>query len=102
MNLHDLPTPSLLLDPTRVRRNAARVASLARRCDVELRPHVKTHKCAEVARLQTEGFSSGITVSTLGEARFFVARGFTNITYAVPIEPGKFGAAIELAARCER
>jgi D-serine deaminase-like pyridoxal phosphate-dependent protein len=102
MNLHDFPTPSLLLDPTRVRRNAARVASLARRCGVELRPHVKTHKCAEVARLQTEGFDGGITVSTLGEARFFVARGFTNITYAVPIEPGKFEAAIELAARCER
>ncbi|MDT7602029.1 MAG: hypothetical protein QOF61_26 [Acidobacteriota bacterium] len=102
MNLHDLPTPSLLLDPARVRCNAERIASLARRQGVHLRPHVKTHKCAEIARLQTEGFSGALTVSTLAEARWFAERGFTDITYAVPIEPGKFDAAVELAARCER
>ncbi|MFL6230943.1 MAG: alanine racemase [Pyrinomonadaceae bacterium] len=102
MNLHELPTPSLLLDAARVRRNAARASSLAKRWGVRLRPHVKTHKCAEVARLQTEGHEDAITVSTLGEARWFAERGFTDITYAVPIEPGKFDAAIELAARCER
>ncbi|MCA1630214.1 MAG: alanine racemase, partial [Acidobacteria bacterium] len=67
-----------------------------------LRPHVKTHKCAEIARLQTEGFSGALTVSTLAEARWFAERGFTDITYAVPIEPGKFGQAVELARRCER
>jgi D-serine deaminase-like pyridoxal phosphate-dependent protein len=102
MNLFDLPTPALVLDGARVRRNAALVASLARRSGVELRPHVKTHKCAEVARLQTEGFSGAITVSTLAEARWFAARGFTDITYAVPVEPGKFAQAIELARACER
>jgi D-serine deaminase-like pyridoxal phosphate-dependent protein len=67
-----------------------------------LRPHVKTHKCVEVARIQTEGQAGGITVSTLAEARVFAARGFRDITYAVPIEPGKFDEAIELAKNCER
>jgi D-serine deaminase-like pyridoxal phosphate-dependent protein len=102
MNLFDLQTPALVLDLARVKRNAGRVASLALRSGVELRPHVKTHKCAEIARLQTEGFSGALTVSTLAEARWFAARGFTDITYAVPIEPGKFGQAIELARNCER
>lgn len=102
MNLSDLPTPSLVLDLARVKRNAARVATLAHHSGVELRPHVKTHKCAEVARLQTESFSGALTVSTLAEARWFAARGFADITYAVPIEPGKFAQAIELARKCER
>jgi D-serine deaminase-like pyridoxal phosphate-dependent protein len=102
MNLFDLPTPTLVLDLARVKRNAGRVASLARDSGVELRPHVKTHKCAEIARLQTEGFSGALTVSTLAEARWFVERGFADVTYAVPIEPGKFGRAIELAQNCER
>ncbi|MBA2341727.1 MAG: alanine racemase [Pyrinomonadaceae bacterium] len=42
--------------------------------------------------------AGGITVSTLAEARAFSAHEFKDITYAVPIEPGKFGEAIELAS----
>jgi D-serine deaminase-like pyridoxal phosphate-dependent protein len=102
MQLEELPTPSLVVDLSRVRANAARVRELAARSGVRLRPHVKTHKCAEIARLQTEGFDGALTVSTLAEVRFFAARGFRDITYAVPVEPGKFDAAIELARRIDR
>ena len=97
MNLSELQTPALLLDAERTRRNARRVAERAGAWGVSLRPHVKTHKCAEVARIQTEGASGAITVATLGEARWFAARGFRDITYAVPVEPGKFAAACRLA-----
>lgn len=102
MNLFDLTTPALVLDVERVKRNAARLRERARAQGVSLRPHVKTHKCAEVARIQTQAFSGPITVATLGEARWFAAREFRDITYAVPIDPGKFGAACELAKVCER
>ena len=102
MNLSELPTPSLVLDVSRVRRNAERMAGRVQSMGAKLRPHVKTHKCAEVARLQTTASSAALTVSTLAEARWFAARGFTDLTYAVPIEPGKFAAAIELARECER
>jgi D-serine deaminase-like pyridoxal phosphate-dependent protein len=102
MNLFDLPTPSLVVDLTRIKENAGRIASLARRFRVGVRPHVKTHKCAEIARLQSESFSGALTVSTLAEARWFADRGFRDITYAVPIEPGKFGQAVELSQNCER
>jgi D-serine deaminase-like pyridoxal phosphate-dependent protein len=96
MDIGALPTPSLLLDLPRVRRNAERVRDIAKRNGVRLRPHIKTHKCIEVGRIQTEGFDGSITVSTLEEVRAFAANGFIDITYAVPIEPGKFAEAIEI------
>ncbi len=102
MELHTLKTPSLVLDVSRVRRNAARMSERIGGLGAALRPHVKTHKCVEVARLQTEGQAGGITVSTLAEARAFAAHGFTDITYAVPVEPGKFEEALELSRLCER
>lgn len=102
MNLQTLKTPSLVLDVERVKRNARRMSDRASALGAKLRPHVKTHKCVEVARMQTEGHFGGITVSTLEEARAFAAGGFTDITYAVPIEPGKFAEAVELARSLER
>jgi D-serine deaminase-like pyridoxal phosphate-dependent protein len=95
--MHDLRTPCLVLDLGRVRRNAARMSEIARRNNVRLRPHIKTHKCIEVARIQTEYHDGAVTVSTLAEARAFAANDFNDITYAVPIERGKFGEAIEIA-----
>lgn len=85
-----LKTPSLILDVGRVRANAARMSSIVDRHGVRLRPHIKTHKCIEVAKIQTAGHSGAVTVSTLAEAKAFAANGFRDITYAVPIEPGKF------------
>lgn len=94
--MESLRTPTLLIDLARVGRNAARVGDIAARNNVRLRPHVKTHKCVEVAKIQTEGHGGAITVSTLAEAKAFAAGGFHDITYAVPIDAGKFEAAIEI------
>src|SRR5215207_7931973 len=102
MDLHNIKTPSLVLDVERVRRNAERMSGRIKGLGAALRPHVKTHKCVEVARIQTGGQPGGVTVSTLAEARAFAAGGFTDITYAVPIEPGKFEEALELSRLCER
>lgn len=93
--IEHLKTPSLLLDVKRVRANAARMTSIVDRHNVRLRPHIKTHKCIEIARIQTAGHNGAVTVSTLAEAKAFAVNGFRDITYAVPIEPGKFE---ELAA----
>lgn len=96
MNLESVRTPSLLLDIERVRRNAARMTDVVTRNKVRLRPHIKTHKCVEVAKIQTNGHDGAITVSTLAEARAFARHGFNDVTYAVPIERGKFDDAIEI------
>lgn len=91
MNLFDLATPALVLDRRRLAANCRRMAEKARALGVDLRPHLKTAKSAEVARLATSGFSGGITVSTLAEAEYFAARGFRDLTYAVGLAPGKIG-----------
>lgn len=95
VRMERLKTPSLLLDLGRVKQNARRMSNTAG-SGVRLRPHVKTHKCVEVARIQTEGHDGAITVSTLAEARAFSKHGFRDITYAVPVERGKFEDAIEI------
>jgi len=97
-----LPTPAALVDAVVVRANVARMAELAKRLGVRLRPHVKTHKCVEAARLQEEAGGPGITVSTLAEARFFASHGFRDITYAVPIAPNRAVEAAELAVQIDR
>jgi D-serine deaminase-like pyridoxal phosphate-dependent protein len=102
ISLDELKTPSLLLDLERVKRNASMMGDRVREMGANLRPHIKTHKCIEVARIQTRGHSGALTVSTLAEARAFIAQGFTDLTYAVPIEPGKFHEAIRIAVDCER
>lgn len=99
MQLQNLKTPCLILDVERVRRNAASILNLARESNARLRPHIKTHKCVEVARIQTAGQDGALTVSTLAEAEAFAQHGFTDFTYAVPVEPGKFDTAIELIQR---
>src|SRR6185369_471492 len=100
MKLDTLKTPALVLDVAKVKRNAERMSRRTRQFGVDLRPHIKTHKCIEVARIQTEGHSGAVTVSTLAEARAFAAHGFSTITYAIPIEPGKFAEAIVLSRDC--
>ena len=101
MKLETLKTPSLVLDIAKVKRNAERMSRRIKQFSADLRPHIKTHKCIEVARIQTAGHSGAVSVSTLAEARSFAANGFTKITYAVPIESGKFKEAIEISRDCE-
>ncbi|MET0626822.1 MAG: alanine racemase [Pyrinomonadaceae bacterium] len=100
--MNTIKTPSLVLDAGRVRRNAETMSARMKQLGVRLRPHAKTHKCVEVARIQTAGAPARLTVSTLAEARAFAAEGFNDITYAVPVEPGKFEEAVELSKLCER
>jgi D-serine deaminase-like pyridoxal phosphate-dependent protein len=69
---------------------------------VRLRPHVKTHKCVEAARIQVRGHFGGITVSTLAEARGFADAGFADITYAVPVAPQRLAEVVGLNARIAR
>lgn len=102
MQLETIKTPSLIVDFERMKRNAERVANRAKELNINLRPHVKTHRCLEIARIQTEKTFGGIMVSTLAEAQFFSANGFSDIIYGVPIEKGKFGEAIEIAKRIEK
>jgi len=96
VDLLGLPTPLAAVDRPRLRRNAERMRVRARALGVRLRPHVKTHKCVEVARLELGASAGPITVSTLAEAHAFAAAGFEDITYAVPIARARMREAVDL------
>ena len=87
--IFELTTPALILDRTRLERNAARMRDHVAKLGVKLRPHVKTSKSIDVLRVLAGGADVPITVSTLAEARYFFAHGVTDILYAVGIAPVK-------------
>ena len=102
MKLSDLDTPALILDRRRLEANLARMSERARALGVDLRPHMKTAKSAEVGRLATAGHSGGITVSTLKEAEYFAEHGFTDVVYAVGVSLDKLARVARLQAQGTR
>jgi D-serine deaminase-like pyridoxal phosphate-dependent protein len=98
-SLDGLETPCLVLERGRLERNIARMRDHLAKLKVGLRPHVKTAKSFEVARLALAGQPGGITVSTLKEAEQFFAHGITDILYAVGITPNKLDHVAALQRR---
>ncbi|MDN4175084.1 alanine racemase [Nocardioides sp. SOB77] len=78
-------TPYLCVDIDRLRRNVRVAAEFAAANQVALRPHVKTHKSPEIARLQLAHGAQGITVATIGEAELFVRHGCEDVFIAYPL-----------------
>ncbi len=85
----ELDTPSLILNRKKLEANIAFCKKRARQLGVTWRPHVKTHKCAEVSRMQLDDHTGPITVSTVKEAEFFFEAGIRDMIYAVGIAPHK-------------
>lgn len=102
MNISDLPTPCLVLDRGKLAKNIKRLADCAKRHGVTLRPHMKTAKSIDVARIVLAGQNGGIAVSTLKEAQYFAENGIKDIQYAVGIVPDKLErvAAIQSTGAC--
>jgi D-serine deaminase-like pyridoxal phosphate-dependent protein len=106
MRLADLPTPCLVLDRRILARNLDVMARAVARHGVALRPHMKTGKSIDIARMALAAPASaprgaeagGITVSTLAEAEYFVGHGITDILYAVGITPQKLEQVAKLNA----
>ena len=98
MKLADLPTPCLVLDRSVLQRNISLMANTLARHNVPLRPHMKTAKSIDVARLALAGQPGGITVSTLAEATYFASHGITDILYAAGITPQKLDAVARIDA----
>jgi D-serine deaminase-like pyridoxal phosphate-dependent protein len=81
----DLATPQVVVDRTIVERNIASMAHDLAASGIALRPHVKTHKIVDVAKLQIEAGAAGITAGTLGEAEVMAAGGIGDIFIAYPL-----------------
>ncbi len=83
-----MDTPRLIVDRVILDANIARVQAIADGLGLALRPHVKTHKSLDVARLQLAAGARGLTASKVGEALVFVrglGRILADVTCAYPI-----------------
>lgn len=98
MRVSELDTPSLLVDLHRLRTNLERMAQCAKAAGMDLRPHVKTHKTPEIAKMQMQYGAVGITVAKLGEAEVMADAGITDIFIANQIVgPIKVDRLVELS-----
>ena len=75
MSVQELDTPALLVDLDRMERNIREWQAAVSANGVKLRPHVKTHKVPDIARMQLAAGAGGITVAKVAEAEVFAAGG---------------------------
>lgn len=67
-HVQDLDTPALLVHRSRLEGNIAGMQRVADQAGVRLRPHIKTHKSKEIAKLQLAAGAKGLTCAKLSEA----------------------------------
>ena len=96
----ELETPALVLDLAMATRNIAFMAERFGELPARLRPHVKAHKCAELARMQLEHGAIGVTTATAAEAEAMAAAGIPDILVANEVvDPGGIERLIDAALR---
>src|SRR6059036_3773597 len=76
--LDQVDTPALVLDLDALERNLLRMADAVKGSGVRLRPHAKSHKCAEIARAQIAAGAVGVCCQKVSEAEALVQGGVTN------------------------
>jgi D-serine deaminase-like pyridoxal phosphate-dependent protein len=85
VNIDQLETPAVVVDLDILEANIARLANYARSHNLRLRPHTKTHKIPEIARMQIDAGAHGITVAKSQEAEVMVDAGLDEVLVAYPV-----------------
>lgn len=95
-----IETPTVIVNMEKVHANLKKMKGYAEAAQCSLRPHIKTHKLPELARLQLEYGATGITCAKVSEAEVMADAGIEDIFIAYPLV-GEFRIkrAINLAKR---
>jgi 3-hydroxy-D-aspartate aldolase len=100
MTRSEIPTPALLLDLDRLDRNIRKMAAYVKAAGKKLRPHAKTHKCPEIARLQIAAGAVGVCVAKVAEADVMAAAGIRNLLITTEVVgPEKIGRLLKVLER---
>lgn len=101
MALHEVQTPALLVDLDALDRNIERMRRFVEESGIRLRAHAKTHKSADIARLQiSKGGACGICCQKVSEAEAMVRAGITDILVANEVrDHAKLGRLARLAKK---
>jgi D-serine deaminase-like pyridoxal phosphate-dependent protein len=100
VHIRDLDTPSVLIDLDVMEHNLRSFQLYCDRHTLRNRPHIKTHKIPQLARLQVDLGAVGITCQKLGEAEVMADAGIDDIF--VPynlLGSHKLARAAQLASR---
>jgi D-serine deaminase-like pyridoxal phosphate-dependent protein len=95
-----LATPALVVDLPSFERNVLAMQEHCNRAALKLRPHAKTHKCAEIARRQIKAGAVGQCVAKLGEAEALAEAGIDGLLVTSPVVTAQaFARVAKLNAR---
>ncbi len=94
MNATELDTPALYVDLDVLERNIRTMQERCNKLGVSLRPHIKTHKMPEIARMQLAAGAIGLTMAKTGEAEVMPG---DDILIGYPLTAEKFPRVRELA-----
>lgn len=97
---HDLPTPALIVELDALEHNIDKMARHLKAKGRSFRPHAKTHKCSEIARMLIRAGAEGACAAKLSEAEALSAGGVGGllVTSAV-IGKDKINRAADLCKR---
>lgn len=84
-NIHAVDTPRVLVDYDLLLTNIHMIHGYARQQLVDIRPHVKSHKCLDIAKLQSEEGIIGLTAAKVDEAAVFFGSPVKSFTIAYPL-----------------
>ena len=80
--IYDIETPALAVDLNALEQNIVTMASACESGNTHLRPHIKNHKCPDIAKLQIAAGATGVTCATLNEASGMFRGGVDDILIA--------------------
>jgi D-serine deaminase-like pyridoxal phosphate-dependent protein len=80
-----LNTPVLVIDRDALQRNIEKMAAFASAHGMALRPHAKTHKSVEIAKMQLAAGAVGVCCAKLGEAEALAEGGVQDILITSPV-----------------
>jgi D-serine deaminase-like pyridoxal phosphate-dependent protein len=79
MHVNELETPVPVVDMDCMEANISRLQAYLDEHKIANRPHIKTHKIPEIARLQIDAGAVGITCQKVSEAEVMADAGFDDI-----------------------
>ncbi len=101
MNIENIETPALIVDKKILLENMKAMTDLLSGTGLKLRPHYKSHKCADLALIQIENGAKGMTCAKLSEAIDLCDAGIDDILIANQItDEKKIRRLADLAGCC--
>ena len=94
-HVEDIPSPSLVVFPRRIEKNIKLMIKIAGGTE-KLRPHIKTHKIAEIINMQLDQGITKFKCATLSEAELLAKCNAKDILLAMQLTGANVNRYIEL------